>query len=165
MNVIKRDGRKVEFDKKKIFNAVYKAFIQLDKSVEEATQVAGRIANEIEASYKAGSSVEDIQDVVEKKLMASSHKDVAKAYIEYRYQKAQDRAIRDNLEGRYDRLQKLITGKDEESNKENSNKDTRIIPTMRDYIAGYTCRELATNVVLPKEIAEAHEDGIIHYHK
>ena len=96
--------------------------------------------------------------------MASSHKDVAKTYINYRYQKAQDRALKENLEDRYERLEKLISGRDEESNKENSNKDTRIIPTMRDYIAGYTCRELATKVVLPKDIADAHEAGIIHYH-
>lgn len=164
MIVTKRDGRQVDFDKSKIYNAVYKAFEQLNKPVEEAVQVAGKIANEIEANCKEGSSVEDIQDTVEKKLMASSHKDVAKAYINYRYQKGQDRALRENLEKRYERLQKLITGRDEESNKENSNKDTRIIPTMRDYIAGFTCRELATKVVLPKEIAEAHEAGIIHYH-
>jgi ribonucleoside-triphosphate reductase (formate) len=164
MIVTKRDGRQVDFDKSKIYNAVYKAFEQLNKPVDEAVQVAGKIANEIEASCKEGSSVEDIQDTVEKKLMASSHKDVAKAYINYRYQKGQDRALRENLEQRYERLQKLITGRDEESNKENSNKDTRIIPTMRDYIAGFTCRELATKVVLPKEIAEAHEAGIIHYH-
>lgn len=164
MIVTKRDGRQVDFDKSKIYNAVYKAFEQLNKPVEEAVQVAGKIANEIKASCKEGSSVEDIQDTVEKKLMASSHKDVAKAYINYRYQKGQDRALRENLEKRYERLQKLITGRDEESNKENSNKDTRIIPTMRDYIAGFTCRELATKVVLPPDIAKAHEEGIIHYH-
>ena len=164
MIVTKRDGRQVDFDKSKIYNAVYKAFEQLNKPVDEAVQVAGKIANEIEASCKEGSSVEDIQDIVEKKLMASSHKDVAKAYINYRYQKGQDRALRDNLEDRYERLQKLITGRDEESNKENSNKDTRIIPTMRDYIAGFTCRELATKIVLPPDIAKAHEEGIIHYH-
>lgn len=164
MNVIKRNGSVAEFNKSKIYDAVYKAFIQLKKTPEEANQVAEKISNEIESSYKDGSSVEDIQDIVEKKLMASSHKDVAKAYINYRYQKAQDRALRENLEDRYERLEKLITGRDEESNKENSNKDTRIIPTMRDYIAGYTCRELATKVVLPKDIAEAHEAGIIHYH-
>lgn len=162
--ILKRDGRQVEFDRSKIFNAIYKAFEQLDKPSDEATQIAGKIANEIEASYKPYSSVEDIQDMVEKKLMASSHKDVAKAYINYRYQKGQDRALQNNLEERYERLQKLITGRDDESNKENSNKDTRIIPTMRDYIAGFTCRELATKVVLPPEIAKAHEDGIIHYH-
>ena len=84
MIVIKRDGRQVDFDKSKIYNAVYKAFEQLDKPVDEAAQVAGKIASEIEASCKDGSSVEDIQDIVEKKLMASSHKDVAKAYINYR---------------------------------------------------------------------------------
>lgn len=164
MIITKRDGRQVDFDKSKIYNAVYKAFEQLSKPVDEAVQVAGKIANEIEASCKEGSSVEDIQDTVEKKLMASSHKDVAKAYINYRYQKSKDRALQNNLEERYERLQKLITGRDEESNKENSNKDTRIIPTMRDYIAGFTCRELATKVVLPTDIAKAHEEGIIHYH-
>ena len=164
MVVLKRDGRQVGFDRSKIFNAVYKAFEQLNKPSDEATQIAGKIANEIEAGCKNGCSVEDIQDIVEKKLMASSHKDVAKAYINYRYQKGQDRALRENLEERYERLQKLITGRDEESNKENSNKDTRIIPTMRDYIAGFTCRELATKVVLPPDIAKAHEEGIIHYH-
>ena len=164
MIVIKRDGREVDFDRSNIFNAVYKAFEQLNKPSDEATQIAGKIANEIEAGCKNGCSVEDIQDIVEKKLMASSHKDVAKAYINYRYQKGQDRALRENLEERYERLQKLITGRDEESNKENSNKDTRIIPTMRDYIAGFTCRELATKVVLPPDIAKAHEEGIIHYH-
>lgn len=84
MLVIKRDGRQVEFDRSKIFNAIYKAFEQLDKPSDEATQIAGKIANEIEATYKPYSSVEDIQDIVEKKLMASSHKDVAKAYINYR---------------------------------------------------------------------------------
>lgn len=163
MIVIKRDGREVDFDKSKIFNAVYKAFEQLDKPVEEATRISGKIANEIESTNK-NYTVEEIQDIVEKKLMASSHKDVARAYINYRYQKGQDRALRNNLEERYERLQKLITGRDEESNKENSNKDTRIIPTMRDYIAGFTCRELATKVVLPPDIAKAHEEGIIHYH-
>lgn len=84
MIVTKRDGRQVDFDKSKIYNAIYKAFEQLNKPVEEAVQVAGKIANEIEANCKEGSSVEDIQDTVEKKLMASSHKDVAKAYINYR---------------------------------------------------------------------------------
>ena len=164
MVILKRDGRQVEFDRSKIFNAVYKAFEQLNKPSDEATQIAGKIANEIESECKEGSSVEDIQDIIEKKLMASSHKDVAKTYINYRYQKSKDRALQNNLEERYERLQKLITGRDEESNKENSNKDTRIIPTMRDYIAGFTCRELATKVVLPPDIAKAHEEGIIHYH-
>nr|DAT89641.1 MAG TPA: anaerobic ribonucleoside triphosphate reductase [Caudoviricetes sp.] len=164
MRVTKRDGRQVDFDKSKIFNAVFKAFSQLNKPPIESTQIAGQIAEEIESEYKDGGSVEDIQDMVEHKLMGTYYKDVAKAYITYRYQKNQDRVLQGNLETRYERLQKLITGKDEESNKENSNKDTRIIPTMRDYIAGFTCRELASKVVLPQDIAKAHEEGIIHYH-
>ena len=162
--IVKRDGRRVEFDKSKIFNAVFKAFSQLNKPAIESTQIAGQIAEEIEQEHKDGCNVEDIQDMVETKLMGTYYKDVAKAYITYRYQKAQDRILQGNLESRYERLQKLITGKDEESNKENSNKDTRILSTMRDYIAGFTCRELATKVVLPKDIAEAHEQGLIHYH-
>lgn len=164
MRVTKRDGRQVDFDKSKIFNAVFKAFSQLNKPPIESTQIAGQIAEEIESEYKDGGSVEDIQNMVEHKLMGTYYKDVAKAYITYRYQKNQDRVLQGNLETRYERLQKLITGKDEESNKENSNKDTRIIPTMRDYIAGFTCRELASKVVLPQDIAKAHEEGIIHYH-
>lgn len=83
MIVIKRDGREVDFDKSKIFNAVYKAFEQLGKPVEESTQVASKIANEIENTNK-NYTVEEIQDIVEKKLMATAHKDVAKAYINYR---------------------------------------------------------------------------------
>ena len=83
MIVIKRDGREVDFDKSKIFNAVYKAFEQLGKSVEEATQISGKIANEIESTNK-NYTVEEIQDIVEKKLMSTAHKDVAKAYINYR---------------------------------------------------------------------------------
>lgn len=83
MIVIKRDGREVDFDKSKIFNAVYKAFEQLGKPVEESTQVASKIANEIENTNK-NYTVEEIQDIVEKKLMTTAHKDVAKAYINYR---------------------------------------------------------------------------------
>ena len=81
--VIKRDGREAQFDKDKIFNAVFKAFIQLKKSIEEGERCALKIANEIEKMDKT-LSVEEIQDIVGKKLMASSYKDVAQAYIEYR---------------------------------------------------------------------------------
>lgn len=83
MVVLKRDGRQVEFDRSKIFNAVYKAFEQLNKPSDEATQIAGKIANEIESTNK-NYTVEEIQDIVEKKLMSTAHKDVAKAYINYR---------------------------------------------------------------------------------
>lgn len=165
MVVTKRDGKTEQFDSSKISNAIIKAFLDVynDDITDDMLSFAHKTANDI-ACHNGDLSVEDIQDVVERKLMASKYKDVAKCYINYRYQHSQDRALQNSLEDRYKRLQKLITGKDEESNKENSNKDTRILPTMRDYIAGFTCRELATKVVLPCDIAQAHEDGIIHYH-
>ena len=164
MTVTKRDGRQVEFDKDKIVKAISKAFVEVYSTVtDEMSGFANKIATEI-SSKEADMSVEEIQDVVENKLMASRYKEVARSYIRYRYQKNQDRIIQDNLEIRYERLNKLITGRDEESKKENSNKDTRIIPTMRDYIAGFTCRELADKVLLPKDISEAHKNGLIHVH-
>lgn len=165
MNVIKRSGKIDKFDKSKIVKAIMKAFVETysDALPDDAASVCDKIASEIEAR-NTDMRVEDIQDVIVKKLMGSKYKDVATQYVEYRYQRNQDRALQENLEARYERLNKLITGRDEESNKENSNKDTRIIPTMRDYIAGFTCRELATKVILPKDVVEAHEAGILHYH-
>lgn len=165
MKVIKRNGDKVEFDKNKIIKAINKAFIEVDGKLYE-NETAIDIADDIEKIARSvdSLSIEEIQNLVETYLMDSERTDVARAYIRYRYKREQDRATNSDLENRYQRLHKLITGQDEESNKENSNKDTRIIPTMRDYIAGFTCRELAEKVILPKDIVEAHEEGIIHYH-
>lgn len=165
MKVIKRNGSKVDFDKNKIIKAINKAFIEVDGKLYE-NETAMDIADDIEKIARSvdSLSIEEIQNLVETYLMDSERTDVAKAYIRYRYKREQDRATNNDLENRYQRLHKLITGQDEESNKENSNKDTRIIPTMRDYIAGFTCRELAEKIILPKDIVEAHEAGIIHYH-
>ena len=165
MKVIKRNGSKVDFDKNKIIKAINKAFIEVDGKLYE-NETAIDIADDIEKIARSvdSLSIEEIQNLVETYLMDSERTDVARAYIRYRYKREQDRATNSDLENRYQRLHKLITGQDEESNKENSNKDTRIIPTMRDYIAGFTCRELAEKVILPKDIVEAHEAGIIHYH-
>ncbi len=165
MKVIKRNGSKVDFDKNKIIKAINKAFIEVDGKLYE-NETAMDIADDIEKIARSvdSLSIEEIQNLVETYLMDSERTDVARAYIRYRYKREQNRATNSDLENRYQRLHKLITGQDEESNKENSNKDTRIIPTMRDYIAGFTCRELAEKVILPKDIVEAHEAGIIHYH-
>ena len=163
--VIKRDGSECNFDKSKIKIAVLKAFIEVDKEeTDYAKEKARDIANYVESLDIEKMSVEEIQNVVIGKLMASTRKDVATQYVEYKYKREQERALQNNLEERYIRLKKLITGRDEESNKENSNKDTRILPTMRDYIAGFTCKELANEVILPKEISEANNVGIIHMH-
>ena len=159
--VAKRSGELVPFDKQKIVAAIEKAMADTPTGVDTVLSV--RIADEI-ASKTEDLSVEEIQDIVENKLMASKRKDVARAYIIYRDNHAKRRNLPHDLEQRYEHFYHLITGTDEESNKENSNKDTRIIPTMRDYIAGFTCREMAIKVILPPDIAKAHEEGIIHYH-
>lgn len=167
MQITKRNGNKEEFQKQKIINAINKAFIEIDGNECEdgvPEEVASKIELRANLEKHLCINVETIQDWVEDALMQTERKDIAKAYIRYRYKREQERAIQSDLEERYKHLHLLVTGKDEESNKENSNKDTRIIPTMRDYIAGFTCRELATKVVLPKDIAEAHEQGIIHFH-
>lgn len=165
--IIKRDGSLANFDKQRIINAINKAFIEVDGDILNE-EIAQEIADDIEEmvnGFPNGSiEVEEIQDMVEDGLMDSERKDVAKAYIRYRYKRNQDRKIKKDLEERYNHLHLLITGEDEESNKENSNKDTRILPTMRDYIAGFTCRELAEKFVLPPDVVEAHKQGIIHVH-
>ena len=160
-NVIKRDGSTVPFDKGKIVIAIEKAMADTDAGVDK--ELAEKVANRIQM-LNTNKSVEEIQDLVESSLMCSSRKDVARAYIIYRDAHAKRRDATADQMRRYNDLHRLVAGEDEESKKENSNKDTRIIPTMRDYLAGFTCRELATDVVLPKDIAEAHKAGIIHFH-
>lgn len=168
MVIIKRDGTIQEFDKQKIVSAVLKAFFAVDGEITQyAEEKALNIANYIENLIKTQDvplSVEEIQDLTEHGLMSLKQKDVAKAYILYREKRSSFRNVKENLSLKYKQLQNLLNGTDEESNKENSNKDTRIIPTMRDYIAGFTCRELANEFLLPKDVSEAHIQGIIHFH-
>lgn len=166
VTVIKRNGTRVPFEKEKIAAAINKAFIEVDGTLYE-NDTAADIAADIEKRLAANTeiSIEQIQDLVEEYLMRSDRLDVAKAYIKYRYDREKARVLRQDLEKRYDKIRELIAGTDEESNKENSNKDTRVVPTMRDYIAGFTCRELADKVLLPKDVATAHREGIIHFHK
>lgn len=160
MKVQKRDERVVDFDKTKISDAIKKAMddIKCDKY-----DVAYRIANNISKLNK-DMTVEEIQNLVEEKLMDSKLKDVARSYIRYRYDREKNREIRNDLEHRFNEFQTLVNGSNEEANKENSNKDTRIIPTMRDYLAGFACKEMAQKIIIPKDIIKAHNEGIIHFH-
>lgn len=160
-NVTKRDGSIVAFDRQKIVTAIEKAMNDTPAGVDE--ELAEQIADSIQA-LAVDSSVEEIQDLVEDNLMESNRKDVARAYIIYRDAHAKRRDATDDQKRRYEEIRRLVVGEDEESKKENSNKDTRIIPTMRDYMAGFTCRELATEVVFPKDLSDAHKAGLIHIH-
>lgn len=159
--VVKRDGRIVEFDKSKIADAILKAMNDVNNINKD---LANRIANDISKLNTNEISVEELQDLVEEKLMSSKMKDVARSYVRYRYDREKNRELSKDLNKRYNEFISLVQGSNEEANKENSNKDTRIIPTMRDYIAGFTCREMAEKFILPKDIVEAHKQGIIHVH-
>lgn len=159
--VVKRDGRIVEFDKSKIADAVLKAMNDVNNINKD---LANRIANDISKLNANEISIEELQDLVEEKLMSSKMKDVARSYVRYRYDREKNRELSKDLNKRYNEFLSLVQGSNEEANKENSNKDTRIIPTMRDYIAGFTCREMAEKFILPKDIVEAHKQGIIHVH-
>lgn len=165
LKVIKRSGEIVEFDSSKIENAVLKAFNELDgETTEFAKVIASKIASEISSEIKGEVAVESIQDIVENKLLKNDCWDVAKAYIKYRYKRNVNRELSKDLNVRYENYITLIKGNNEEAIKENSNKDTRIIPTMRDYLAGFTCKEMAEKLLIPKEIIDAHNKGIIHFH-
>ena len=152
--VVKRDGRIVEFDKSKIADAILKAMNDVNNINKD---LANRIANDISKLNTNEISVEELQDLVEEKLMSSKMKDVARSYVRYRYDREKNRELSKDLNKRYNEFISLVQGSNEEANKENSNKDTRIIPTMRDYIAGFTCREMAEKFILPKDIVEAHK--------
>ena len=161
VKVVKRDGREEEFRKEKIKDAVLKAFIDVDKDVtDEAVIIANKIASEIANIKKQNMGVEDIQDEVVRKLMATSRKDVASGYVEYRYKR---QLIRES--NTTDKtIMELLNGDSDYWNNENSNKNAQLVTTQRDYMAGVVSEDISKRFLLPKNIVEAHEAGIIHFH-
>ena len=162
MQVIKRDGRKVDFDKDKIREAVLKAFNEVypnanESNVIDADSVSNEVCNSIDKLNEI--PVETIQDVVENILMGYGTV-VAKAYITYRYRR--ELARRSHTTD--DEILSIIDYTNEEVKEENSNKNPRIIPTQRDYIAGAVSKDLTERVFLPKDIVDAHNEGLIHFH-
>lgn len=160
--VRKRDGRVVDFDRQKIIQAVEKAFASVDGEVNfYSAEKANNIANYIEEHINDDDivDIEQIQDLVEHGLMSSKRKDVAKAYILYRDDRTRARGnITDNT------LIEFLAGKSDYWNNENSNKNAQVVTTQRDYIAGITSTDIARRFLLPKEVCEAHDLGIIHQH-
>ena len=158
--VIKRNGKKVKFDKEKIINAIEKAFLEVDgEVVDKSHQKAKEIAEYIESQDKS-LSVEEIQDIVEDKLMASNRKDVARAYVRYRYKKEVLRKENTTDKSVFE----LLSGTSEYWNNENANKNARSVTTQRDYLAGITSTDITRRFLLDKDIVEAHDAGIIHFH-
>ena len=158
--VIKRSGRNVKFNKQKITNAILKAWRELHEVDESAVIFADKIASEIEALSIETLRVEEIHDLVERKLMASSHKDVAREYIEFR----QLRQIARDTRKTYDSILSLVDMQNQEVKDENSNKNAVVASTQRDYIAGEVSKDITNRILLPKDISEAHQNGEIHFH-
>ncbi len=160
MNVIKRDGKLVKFDQNKIMEAI-SAANQDVKGREKAT-IANKkeIANYIKSLNKDNISVEEIQDIVEKKLMEFGKFELAKKYIVYREKKNIVRAINttDN------EIKELIGGNSDYWNNENSNKNAKVVTTQRDYLAGITSTDISRRLLLPKDVVKAHDEGILHFH-
>lgn len=163
MLIRKRDGRLVEFDPKKIIDAIFAAFKAVDGELSDyAYEKAGNIADYIEevANEKDRNlDVEDIQDLVEKGLMATKRKDVAKAYVLYREERNKNRQNTTDAV-----LEEILTNSSEYWSTENANKNPKVVTTQRDYIAGAVSADLARRKLLPRNIVEAHDAGIIHFH-
>lgn len=160
-SVKKRDNRVVEFDRSKIVSAIQRAFIEVDGSLSDSSiKIANTIADEI-AAIPDDKSVEEIQDLVIYDLMDTSRKDVAKAYTEYRFKRS---LIRDSHNTTDNAIMELLNHTNEEVNEENSNKDPEIVSVQRDYIAGITSKDVTRRILLPKEVVDAHDAGIIHFH-
>ena len=163
MNIIKRDKTIESFDFTKIINAIIKAFKEVDGEITPyAKSKATNIANYIYEKAKSADhvfSVEEIQDLVEKGLMTTSRKDVAKAYILYRERRTAAR------EYPIDRvIEEIISGDSEYWNSENSNKNAKTVTTQRDYIAGACSTDITRRRLLPEAIVKAHDEGILHFH-
>ena len=160
MIVKKRDGRRVKFNKEKINLAVLKSFVEIDgEETQYAKDKAKEIANHIEALNK-NMTVEEIQDEIVNKLMASARKDVAAKYVEYRYKR---KLVRESNTTDKSILE-LLDGTSEYWNTENSNKNPKTATVQRDYLAGITSTDITKRFLLEPEIVKAHEDGLIHFH-
>ena len=160
MKVIKRDGRVVDYDREKITIAIQKANGEV-KARERATKEDIKmIIDYIEELDKKRILVEDIQDIIEEKLMELQKYELAKKYIVYRYTRALVRKQNTTDES----ILGLIRNENKELAEENSNKNTMLASTQRDYIAGEVSRDLTKRMLLPEKISKAHEEGILHFH-
>ena len=160
MKITKRDGRIVDYDRQKIAVAIEKAnrdVIGKEKATKEEIK---EIIDYIEGLGKRRILVEDVQDIIEEKLMDMGKHKLAKEYIVYRYNRALVRKSNTTDES----ILGLIRNENKELAEENSNKNTMLASTQRDYIAGEVSRDLTNRLLLPEKIVKAHKDGVLHFH-
>lgn len=171
ITVIKRDGREVPYDRSKIRNAISKAFKEVYDTLSENSEnyvgnmiedidiITDDVEKDILAVLKDKMPIEDIQDTVETKLM-DKHKEVAKAYITYRYKRAVARKVNTTDET----VMTMLGGTNEYWNDENSNKNPMRLTVQRDYLAGIVSTDITRRYLLPDDVVKAHDEGIIHFH-
>lgn len=160
MKVIKRDGRHVEYDRNKIAIAIGKANEGVERDERITEDKIYNIIASIESRGADMMQVEDIQDIIEQKLMSEKKFQLAKTYIKYRY--TRELVRKSNTTD--DSILSLIKNSNKDVMEENSNKNASIASTQRDLIAGEVSKDLTKRVLLPEKIAKAHEDGILHFH-
>lgn len=160
MKVIKRDGRAVDYDRAKIQVAIEKANQEVKSSERASKEDIKGIINYIEELNKKRMLVEDIQDIIEEKLMELEKFELAKRYIVYRYTRALVRKQNTTDET----ILGIIRNENKELAEENSNKNTMLASTQRDYIAGEVSRDLTRRLLLPEKIAKADAEGVLHFH-
>ena len=163
MNVIKRDGAEVPFDLERIRSAISRANAEIPESLNLSQEGVNNATNAVVAQcigMQHTPHVEEIQNIVEDELMKSGAYEVAKAYICYRYEHALRRKG-NTIDGT---VLGIVNYRNEEIKQENSNKNPSVLPTQRDYIAGEVSKDITRRILLPKEIMDAHDEGIIHFH-
>ena len=160
MKVIKRDGTVVDYDRSKIVTAIEKANAEVPEKERLSREDIQAIIEGIEAMKRQRMLVEDIQDLVEQGLVARNKFHLAKTYIIYRYTRALVRKQNTTDES----ILSLLRNENQELAEENSNKNTMIAATQRDYIAGEVSRDLTRRMLLPEHISKAHDEGAIHFH-
>ena len=163
MNIIKRNGTEVVFEAQKITNAVTKANNSVGENSRLTAEQIQKITDSVTETCKSmghAPAVEEIQDLVERQIMAQGAFDVAKNYITYRYTRSLVR--RSNTTDQ--KILSLIECCNEEVKQENSNKNPVVNSTQRDYMAGEVSRDITERLLLPSDIVEAHKEGIIHFH-
>ena len=160
MIVIKRDGQEVNYNRSKIIVAIGKANEEVPEEERISNQEIEEIVSYVETRKRKRILVEDIQDIIEQKLMALGKFDLAKRYIVYRY--TRELVRRANTTN--DSILSLIKNSNKEVMEENSNKNATAASTQRDLIAGEVSKDLTKRLLLPEKIAKAHEEGILHFH-
>ena len=160
MKIIKRDGHIVDYDPEKIRVAISKANNEVRGQEKVTKEQVEEIIDYIEELNKKRILVEDIQDIIEEKLMEFDKYVLAKKYITYRYTRELVRKANTTDQT----IKELIEGESEYWNSENSNKNATVVTTQRDYLAGITSTDITRRFLLPEEIVKAHDDGIIHFH-